>query len=88
MSNWNLKFDKKAFKELSKLDKQVQQKIFSELDRILLLPHPKEVGKFLTGNLSGLWRYRVGDYRIVTRIEDNILTILVVRVAHRKEIYN
>ena len=40
----------------------------------------------LTGNLAGLWRWRIGDYRVVARIEDERITILVVRVAHRREV--
>ena len=87
-NNWTIKFTKKSQKELQKLDKPIQHKIITELDKILLLEHPRDSGKSLTGSLSGLWRYRVSDYRIIAEIEDNVLTIVVVRVAHRKEVYD
>jgi len=49
---------------------------------------PRSLGEPLTGDLSGLWRYRVGDYRILAQIEDDRLIILVVHVEHRKNIYD
>lgn len=72
---------------MRKLDKQVAARIFEELDEVAALDDPRSRGKALTGNLSGLWRYRVGDYRIVCDIEDGVLVILVVDVAHRSRIY-
>ena len=48
---------------------------------------PRSTGKALAGNLAGLWRYRVGDYRIVCDIEDEVLLILVIDVAHRSKVY-
>ena len=58
-----------------------------ELEEIANLDDPRSRGKALTGNLAGLWRYRVGDYRVVCDIEDGVLVILVVDVAHRREVY-
>ena len=84
---WTLNFSTKAAKLFEKLDKPVQRYIAAEIDKILALDNPRQLGKALTGELSGLWRYRAGDYRIVCEIQDNVLTILVVRVAHRKDIY-
>lgn len=48
---------------------------------------PRAPGKALTGRFSGLWRYRVGDYRIICKIEDDRLVVLVVEVGHRRDIY-
>lgn len=48
----------------------------------------KKLEDRVTGDFSGLWRYRVGDYRIISKIEDNVFTVLVVKVGHRKEIYD
>ena len=69
------------------MDKQTARRIRDELAEIAKLEDPRSRGKALVGNLAGLWRYRVGDYRIICDIEDGVLVILVVDVAHRREIY-
>ena len=69
------------------MDKQTARRIRNELVEIAKLEDPRSRGKALTGNLAGLWRYRVGDYRIICDIEDGVLLILVVDVAHRREVY-
>jgi mRNA interferase RelE/StbE len=84
---WTLNFSAKAAKLFNKLDKPIQRQLAAEIDKILSLDDPRQLGKSLTGELSGLWRYRAGDYRIVCEIQDTVLMILVVRVAHRKDIY-
>ena len=86
MSKWVINFTKKSQKELQKLDKPIQAKIIAELDQILLLSNPRDAGKSLTGSFSGLWRYRVGNYRIIAELEDSIFTIIVVRIGHRKQV--
>ena len=63
------------------LDRGIAARIFEELDEIAKLEDPRVRGKSLTGNLAGVWRYRVGDYRILCAIEDGRLVILVVDVA-------
>lgn len=83
---WSIEWDDRALKELRKLDKQVQQKIIKYInDRIRL--NPRIFGKELTANMSGLWRYRIEDYRIVCRIEDEKLCVMIIAVGHRKEVY-
>ena len=72
---------------MCKLDKSVSSRIFDELDSIAMLEDPRSRGKGLSNNLAGLWRYRVGDYRVICDIEDDVLLILVVDVAHRSEAY-
>ena len=74
-------------KAMRKLDKGVAARVFDELDEIAKLKDPRSRGKALTGNLAGVWRYRVGDYRILCDINDGRLVILVVDVAHRREVY-
>ena len=69
------------------MEKQTARRIRNELVEIAKLEDPRSRGKALTGNLAGLWRYRVGDYRIICDIEDGVLLILVVDVAHRREVY-
>lgn len=72
---------------MRKLDRGIAARIFEELDEIAKLEDPRVRGKSLTGNLAGVWRYRVGDYRILCDIDDGRLVILVVDVAHRREVY-
>ena len=85
---WKIEFDKKAYKELSKFDKPVQQKISLELEKIAQLENPKLYGKGLKGDLANLWRYRVGDDRIICQFEYSQLIIITVRIGHRKAVYN
>ena len=77
----------KPRKQLAKLDNSVKKRILDYMDEIANLSDPRSKGKSLIGNFSGFWRYRVGDYRILCRIHDEELEILVVEVGHRKEIY-
>jgi mRNA interferase RelE/StbE len=56
-------------------------------ERLAPLDDPRSTGKALTGPLGGLWRYRIGDYRVICSIEDAILRILVVEAGHREDIY-
>ncbi len=77
-----------AAKDLKKLDRTVAARIIITLeDRIATLDNPREIGSALTGDHAGYWRWRIGDYRVVARIEDARITVLVVRVAHRREVY-
>lgn len=73
--------------QLAKKDEQIAKRIVAKLHEISQLEDPRSMGKGLTENKSGLWRYRVGDYRIVADIEDDVLVILVVDVDHRSRVY-
>jgi mRNA interferase RelE/StbE len=85
---WKIKFKSKAEKQLNNLDKQSKQKIQTYLnERILKLNHPKESGKALSRNKKGLWRYRVDKFRILCKLEENNLVILVVKIAKRDVVY-
>lgn len=84
---WMIDVSEKAVRALRKMDKQAARRIRDELEEIAKLEDPRSRGKALVGNLAGLWRYRVGDYRIICDIEDGRLVILVVDVAHRREVY-
>lgn len=84
---WTIEFDKTASKEFKKLDKDAQKQIDKFLLKLIKAKNPRQFGDTLTGNLKSFWRYRVGDYRLICSIEDHILTVLVVRVRHRKEVY-
>jgi mRNA interferase RelE/StbE len=88
LKRWTVEFDDRARRELRKLDAATQQTIFRYLrERITGSEDPKQFGKPLRKNLAGLWRYRVGDYRLICRLEENRLVVFVVRVGHRREVY-
>ena len=77
----------KAKKQLKKLDSSISKRILDYLEQLELIDDPRSRGKALTSNLSGLWRYRVGDYRILCRIHEDKLVITVIEIAHRSTIY-
>ena len=81
-------FTDSALKELKKLDKPVVREIKNWVVKNLVdCVDPRIHGKPLKGNLKGVWRYRVGDYRLFADIQDDKLVIFLFEVAHRKEIY-
>lgn len=85
---WNVEFDDAAAKELRKLDRQAQQEILRYLrERISTSEDPRRFGKPLSRDLAGLWRYRVRNHRIICNIENEKIVVLVLRVGHRKDIY-
>ena len=86
---WHINISETAKKQLQKLDRQTAQRLTYYLrERVLLHDNPRLVGAALQGNRLGeLWKYRVGDYRIIVRIKDQELEILVVEVGHRREVY-
>lgn len=79
-----------AVRQLEKLDTQHARRMVKYLfERIARLEDPRSIGEALHGSKLGeFWKYRVGDYRIVARIEDNMLRVLVVKVGHRREVYD
>jgi len=85
---WIIEYTDTAKKQLKKLDKQTAKRILDYMDeRIIESKNPRSAGKVLTGSLGGLWRYRVGDCRIICEIQDNALRVLVVKIGHRREVY-
>ena len=86
--SWQINFLPSAAKELKKLDKTNASRILRYLREVAQLDDPTVRGKALTGNLAGYWRYRIGDYCVISQIENAELTILVVRVNHRRQIYD
>jgi mRNA interferase RelE/StbE len=85
---WKIDFDPAALKELEKLDKPLERRILKFLrERVAKLDDPRQIGARLQGTLSGLWKYRVGDYRLICSLEDDRLVILVLRVGHRRAVY-
>ena len=86
---WSIDLDPRAKRELTRLDPQVACRINRFLfERIAQLENPRSIGDALKGTEFGdLWKYRVGDYRIIASIEDKLVRILVVRIGNRREVY-
>lgn len=83
---WQIEFLESANRALIKLDKKIQFRILNFL-RERIKENPRCIGKPLVGRYAVCWRYRVGDYRIITKHENNQLIILVIEIWHRREIY-
>ena len=85
---WRIEFDKRAFRDLEKLGKVDRERVRRFLDeRVLALDDPRGLGSALKGDKSNLWRYRVGAIRILAKIEDDRLVVIVVAIGNRREIY-
>jgi mRNA interferase RelE/StbE len=86
---WKIEFDPAAERELGKLDPQIARRILKFLfERVAALDDPRSIGEALKGSRLGeFWKYRLGDYRIISRIEDGEVIILVVRICNRREVY-
>ena len=86
---WRIEFDRAAERELGKLDPQVAKRILLFLqERVSNLEDPRSIGEALKGSRFGdFWKYRVGDYRLISSIEDGALRILVVKIGNRREVY-
>ncbi|MBQ6864607.1 MAG: type II toxin-antitoxin system RelE/ParE family toxin [Clostridia bacterium] len=86
---YKVRFSERAKKDLKKMDKHTAALILGWIRKNLEnCENPRAHGKALTANLSGTWRYRVGDYRLLALIEDETITILILNIGHRREIYD
>jgi mRNA interferase RelE/StbE len=85
---WRIEFTRSAERDISWLDRKVQQRILAYLrDRVAASDNPRCLGKALVSAYAGRWRYRVGDYRVICQIEDERLLVLALRIGHRKDVY-
>ena len=85
---WVTEFDTAAQRELDKLDPAIARRILKFLlERVAKLDDPRRIGERLQGKLHHLWKYRVGDYRVLCSFKQEILVVLVLEVGHRREIY-
>lgn len=75
-----------ARKELSRLDKSAQRRIAAFIDKLQSLDNPRKDGIAMQGQ-DRLWRYRIGDYRMIVEIDDKAITVIVFRIGHRREVY-
>ena len=85
---WTVRIGNIAERQLRKLDRPIQKRILDWLnDRIEGCKNPRHWGEPLKGDYAGLWRYRVGDYRILCDIQDQKIVVLVLTIGHRGQIY-
>ena len=89
MKIYSVEYTKQAVKALEKLDINTRKQIIDWIENNLEgCENPRLHGKALQGNLKGKWRYRVGNYRIVAKIEDEKVLIFILDADHRRQIYN
>ncbi len=86
--SYKVEYTKRAFKQHAKLDEATKRLIDAWIMQNLVnCENPRQRGQALVGNLSGYWRYRIGDYRLLADIQDEVLVILVIEIAHRRDVY-
>ena len=86
-ARWQVETTVEFDREYKKFDPAIQRRVMAYLEEIESLDDPRQRGKGLTSNHTGVWRYRVGDYRILTQITDDTLTVLALEVGHRRDVY-
>jgi mRNA interferase RelE/StbE len=86
---WRIEFERSALREFEKLSRPERARILAFLtERLAVRTDPRQLGQPLKGaTLGEFWRYRVGNYRVLVRLKDRELVILVIRVGHRREVY-
>lgn len=85
---WTVEIGDFAEVQLIKLDRPVRDRILAYLDeRIEGCKNPRHFGEPLRANKAGLWRYRVGDYRIICEIQDERLVVVAIAIGHRRDVY-
>ncbi|MCP4473813.1 MAG: type II toxin-antitoxin system RelE/ParE family toxin [Gammaproteobacteria bacterium] len=84
---WTIKVSKTAQKQIKSLDKSSQRRLIEFLRTRINPSNPRQTGKPLKGKKKDLWRYRIGDYRIICDLQDEEITILVLAIGHRSKVY-
>ena len=86
---WIIKYTESSSKQLKKLDKQTALRVLDYMDeRVAVLSDPRSLGKNLNGPKMGeYWRYRIGDIRVICNILDGQMTVLVIEIGNRREVY-
>jgi mRNA interferase RelE/StbE len=84
---WTIEYAESVRKQLRKLDKSDARRIVDFMDQRVASDDPRRLGKALKGPLGDLWRYRVGDFRVICEIQDGVLTVLVLQIGNRREVY-
>ena len=85
---WRIEISRTAEKQIAKLDRKAQSSILKFLrEKLSATENPRQWGKPLRGDKTGLWRYRVGDYRLICELQDELIRVIVLYVGHRKDVY-
>lgn len=86
---WQIEFDRRAQKEFQRLDRPARERILRFLtERIEPSTDPRSLAEPLAGDaFAGLWRFRVGDYRLIAHFEDEVFLVLILRISHRRAVY-
>jgi mRNA interferase RelE/StbE len=85
---WRIEISRTAEKQITKLARTAQKSIQRFLrERLISAENPRQWGKPLHGEKRDLWRYHVGDYRLICDIQDDKVLVLVLAVGHRKDVY-
>ncbi len=88
MTGYEARYTDRVIMELKKLDKYTRQLIYNWIEKNLVgCENPRALGKGLTANRKGQWRYRIGGYRLICHIEDDTFVILALSIGHRREVY-
>lgn len=86
---WNINYAESVKKDVQKFDVSTRKRLKNFIEyRLAKMENPRTIGGALTGSKLGqFWKFRVGDYRIISEIQDKTLTILIIEIGHRKEVY-
>ena len=84
---YKIEFSKEAYDDFTKLDGSVKTRIQKYLDKLAERADPKSLGEPLEENLSAYWKYRVGDYRLIAELKDDVFIVLMLVVGHRRSVY-
>ena len=85
---WKIEYLKSARNDVKKIDHQARRRIRDYLEkRVATLDNPRQLGKALNGQMAELWRYRIGDYRVICDLRDDSLVVLVLRIRHRSQAF-
>ena len=88
MKIWRIEITRTATKQITKLDRRAKEAILQLLrERLSPAENPRQWGRALQGEKRGLWRYRVGDYRLICDFKNEEITVLVLELGHRKDVY-
>ena len=87
VASWKAEFTTEARRQFERLDRPVQRRIQAYLNEKVLAGDPRHFGRAIRGDLSGLWRYRIGDFRLIAKLEDAIVTVIIIKTGHRSVIY-
>lgn len=85
---WTIEYSEAAKRSLKRLDRQAAKRIMDFMDtRVAVADNPRRIGKALQEPLDRYWAFRVGDYRAICELRDEVLHVLVLKIGHRSDVY-